>query len=449
MISIDYIIEELVGKKFEIDCFDIEANSEVYEEGPLFKGPGTIFGEKNGFISFRLHNQLEIRKEVFEILSKSKLSETIGKDKLVQISAKDYLGRSWSGSWAIPFEEFSLTYQSIIRGNFHQLTCRLEKQFDDGKKNVGELIFGELFELPLTKMVEETIVRGDEHISSKRWYDSHEINFKGSTIAISENRDSKRTHIIYGNTEKFSFPLMEIWIAESLTLILSKIVNPRLVIRHFEKDALVFLRYTNKDNRSAMPRPLAGVLMKKEELWNIFIAYLEYCSQFKDFDINPITKIFSQVVIASTGTTQAFMLSLSLCVENLVKQLENQLDVKVIDEDSYDALLNKIISWDGKKEFKDRAIGLISMIKNKSTSACLNKLIEQKIIGPEHKRIWSKVRPYLAHGGILDYSESEEIWGKQNILIAMVYRLIYRIINYKGRMIDFSDPDWKVINFDW
>jgi predicted oxidoreductase (fatty acid repression mutant protein) len=100
-------------------------------------------------------------------------------------------------------------------------------------------------------------------------------------------------------------------------------VYPRIVVRHFEEDALIFLRNTPSDTNSKMPPAIIGLPNLRSELWNIFKTYLEECVKCNEFEQLVTTKIFSEVIIASTGTLQAFVLSLAVCVENLAGQLAN------------------------------------------------------------------------------------------------------------------------------
>ena len=87
MVFITSLIEKLVGRDFEIECHDIEVHGIRDHSPPLFKGPGVIRGQKKGAISFRFHNQIEISKEAFLLLSDQGNQNLVTQ---VRVFAKDY-----------------------------------------------------------------------------------------------------------------------------------------------------------------------------------------------------------------------------------------------------------------------------------------------------------------------------------------------------------------------
>jgi len=72
------------------------------------------------------------------------------------------------------------------------------------------------------------------------------------------------------------------------------------------------------------------------------------------------------------------------------------------------------------------------MLGTKSTSAALNKLESDGTIDAQHIQAWKKIRPILAHGGIIRDPFDPIFWQSRNLLIDMTYRLIYRLIGYHG-----------------
>jgi hypothetical protein len=101
-------------------------------------------------------------------------------------------------------------------------------------------------------------------------------------------------------------------------------------------------------------------------------------------------------------------------------------------------LYGLIDTWNGDEETKKRAKGLLSMLNTPSPSKNMDILIRQGVINEIHKQIWNKARPYLAHGGIVDFTKYEEFWHYRNYLISMAYRLTFRILRFKGTVIDYD-----------
>ena len=258
----------------------------------------------------------------------------------------------------------------------------------------------------------------------------------------------KRTHITAEHRDGFGPPYCETWLSEALQFITGCQIWPRVSVRHFEKDGLVFIRDYPFSTRSGMPSPLCG-LRESSVLWNMYATYLLHCEKHQQFEILKLTIILSEVIIASTGTVQAFVLSLVVCIENMVAQLYNDLNIHPIDNETLNSLRNHIKLWDGEYSVKERALGLISMLKSKGIKNALRKLISDGVIEKRHLQAWSSMRPFITHGGLIEYQTDDEWWKTRNILISMVYRLAYRIIGYKGKIIDHDDSDINLKDFNW
>jgi hypothetical protein len=446
MVFITSLTEKLVGREFEIECHDIEIHGILDNCPPLYKGPGIISGKEKGAVSFRLHNQIEVSEEAIRLIfNKSQQSEVTQ----VRVFARDYDDIRWTGGWSIPTVESSRSGKFIVHGQFDQLSTRLKRSEGNNHNNTTELVFANAPALPLTELIEEKKLHRGEQIFSRTWYDRHELDFNGAKIKFFSNNSNNLFYITTEHREGFAPPYVENWIPEALIFTTASLVYPRMVIRHFEDDALIFLRNTPSETQSKMPPSIIGFPNSKRELWKIFKAYLEECVRCNEFEQLAITKIFSEVVIASTGTLQAFVLSLAVCVENLVGQIAEELNINIPDKGAVKDLKSYIEKWPGNEEVKSRAIGLLSMLRTKSTSQALQVLKEENVVEDRHIRGWKKIRPFLAHGGIIEFPIDEDFWLQRNLLISMVYRLALRKIGYKGLITDHASSDIESIDFQW
>lgn len=433
------IVEKLVGKPFEIECSIIKVHGMLDHHPPLFAGPGIIRASEEGKISFRMHNQITTSAKALNSLNwYRKDGEALEPTSHVRIFADDYDGIAWSGAWSIPETVRARGSQSVIAGSFDQLTKRLPKTVDDKQINVTELIYGhKLKQLPLagrllstSNTVESFKVKDGEVVSRQILVDSQDIDFKGAKISIMRNDAKNRTHVSAEEREGFKPPLVENWLRDAVVFVTASLVYPRLTIRHFEKDALIFLRAYPSDARTGMPPPARPWYWA--ECWELFTLYLAKCEEAQQFASIDLTRVFQEVILASTGTVQAFVLSLALCIENLIGQLSDGLDLEVADVVQIKELRRYVQQWQGDEAVKSRALGLLSMLGIKSTSAALNKLESDGTIDAQHIQAWKKIRPILAHGGIIRDPFDPIFWQSRNLLIDMTYRLIYRLIGYHG-----------------
>ena len=220
----------------------------------------------------------------------------------VRVFAKDYSGIDWVGGWAIPNIEYARTSQFMVSGDFSQLTTDIQKSENDKKTDVTEIVFADKLNLPMTQVVEEKRLRGDEIILSRTWRDRHELDFNGARVEFFESSSADRTHIIAEHKGGLEPPYCEVWLAEALGFIRARLAYPRIAIRHLEKDALVFIRNTPGDTRSDMLRPILGPPSVSLLLWKFLIRqFLAECVKHQKYGSMELTQVLDEVIYCEHG----------------------------------------------------------------------------------------------------------------------------------------------------
>jgi hypothetical protein len=454
MVFIKSLAKKLVGCEFEIECHDMEVRGIQDNSPPLYKGPGIISGKEKGAISFRLHNQIEPSEEAIMLIFKDKEKH---EDAHVRVLAEDYDDVKWSGGWSIPSVEPSKSGKFLVHGQFDQLSARVRRFESSNYNNTTELIFSIKPELPLTELVEEKRFHHGEQILSRTSHDRHELHFHQSKIRFFEDSTSNFFHIIADINEEISSFFVENCIPEALVFVTASLVYPRMIVRHFENNSIIFLRNIPSYTQSKMPPPIVGSLDVKKQLWGIFEAYLGEClrcRRFEQLEQLEMTQIFSEIAIASNGTPQAFALSLAVTVENLVKQLSGSFVNSAIPDmpsnDDLDSLQSYIEAWEGNAVIKDRVVQILrSQLRNLPTRKKLEILCEDGVVKNEQIKAWNDIRNPLAHGKIIEFPMDDSFWQRRNLLISMVYRLALHKIGYKGLITDYASPDLDIVDFQW
>jgi len=441
-----------VGKAFEIDCVDIEIQGFEDFRPPIFKGPGVIQGDKAGRLKYKVYNQLQVNQEIFDYLKQLKESDN-PQEKVCRLCVHAYDGTEWSGGWSIP--EISL-YQSpylLIEGEFDQLTTRVVKLKGDTTRNSTELVFAEYPDFPFAGAAKVQRIRGQEVVSTSYGNDHHDVNFEDTTIQFKESFDKSRLHVEAGHTKKFSAPYVETWIMEALIITTARLVHPRMVIRHFEEDALVTIKATPQNALSGMMPPFRSSPETRVEFWQLFCAYLSKCKVMQQFELLELTRGFYELCLASKGTLQGFLISLSLYIEFCVNLIFLSLENETAEEEEYKKKVKDLIQfigdWKLDETIQNRAKGLLSMLNTPSISKRMDILVKQEVITKTHKKIWKDARPYLAHGNVIDFTKEQEFWHIRNYLISMVYRLIFKIIGYKGLVLDYNGNEFNYSIYEW
>jgi hypothetical protein len=326
MVFLSSLPEKYVGKQIEIDCVNVEIHRFEDNQPPIFKGPGVIRGDKAGRLSYKVYNQIQVNEEIFTYLKQIR-EENDPKKTNLRLFAKGYDGMKWNGGWSIPALNIFQAPYLLVEGKFDQLGARVEKLEGNRTTNSTELVFSDHFDLPLAGTVRVESFHGEEVISTSFWGDHHKIAFDDSVIRFQKSSDKSRLHVTASDGDQFTPPYVENWIAEALTFITARIIYPRMIIRHFEKDALVFIRATPRSIESGMLPPFSGGPDTRDSFWKAFCAYLGKCKSVQQFEPLEMTKGFSELCLAGKGTLQGFLISLSIyvefCVNLIFSSLEN------------------------------------------------------------------------------------------------------------------------------
>jgi hypothetical protein len=444
--------EKYVGRQIEIDCVDIEIHRFEDNLPPLFKGPGVIRSDAAGPLSYKVYNQIQVNEGIFTYLKQIREDNDPDQTNL-RLSATSYDGIRWSGGWSIPALNIFQIPNLLVEGEFDQLAARIDKLQGDSTTNCTELVFSDYFDLPLAGMITIQSLHGEEVISTSRWKDHHEVAFNDSVIRFQRTSDKARLHVTASHGAGFTPPYVENWIAEALTFITARIISPRMTIRHFEKDALIFIRATPKSIDSGMPPPFSDSPETRDPFWKAFCAYLLKCRSAQQFEPLELTKGFSELCLASKGTLQGFLISLSIYIEFCVNLTFSSSKATTTEEDDYkkrvEDLVRHVSAWDCDKTIRDRAKGLLSMLYTPSLTDRMDLLVGEGVITETQKKTWKEARPYLAHGNLIDFRKEEDFWHIRNHLISMVYRLMFRIVGYKGLVLDYDGSNFGYVTYDW
>ena len=451
MIFVSSFSEKYVGKPFDIDCVDIEIHGFQDNQPPIFKGPGVIHGDKTGRLAYKIYNQIPVNKEIFECLKRIEESDD-PKQTNVRLLAEAYDGTKWSGGWSIPkTTTYSGTAYFLVHGEFDELGTSVVKQQGDTIQDTTELVFVDLPELPFAGTMEVKSFHGEEVIETSFLSDHHHLTFEDTTITFQESLDKSRLHVEAHHGSQFTPPYVENWLAEALVFSTARSIQPRMVIRHFEEYALVSIRATPNSTVSGMIPPFSSAPDTRDAFWQSFCAYLSTCKATHEFENLKMTTGFRELCLANKGTLQGSLLSLSIyiefCMNQLLPSVQSE-NAEVIDKARVKDFLGYVNAWSKDTAITERAIRILNQLNTPDLAAIMDVLIEKSVITEKHKKVWKAIRPTLAHGKLIDYRE-EKFWHFRNYLITMMYRLMFRIIGYKGLVLEYDGSKFQYIPYEW
>lgn len=449
MRSISQIIETALGRSFEIDCKRIRLRNqkELHFEPARFFGPGSISADSEGHFRFRMFDTHQRDpKELIALVRSARSGE-----EPMAIDAEDYEGTSWTGAWFIPDVTVSSSGAAcVVTGEFPQLSTRVPLS-GDHNAHTTTIYFSETFRLPMTGRSYSQRVRNDEVERVSVHHDRTELSFHGAEIIINVDEAGHETVVstTYGGAWKP--PLCEVGLRDALAFVTAVAIYPRITVRAFDNDALVFLRSTPKEARTGMPRPIGGVPRNAKAFWDVFLAFLAYCDEIGLRDIEqafystPLSRVNSELLPASTGTIHGFILSLVVAIEAVVTAIMPAAK----DRPSIDEFVNYVRSWNGDDSLKNRAIGILKSFLNQvSANQRLRCLVQNHVVTEEQRNLWDSLRQRVTHGHLVDYDD-EHLEEKRLQLITMYNRLALRLLNYRGVVTNYAVTPPQDVPFDW
>jgi hypothetical protein len=199
-------------------------------------------------------------------------------------------------------------------------------------------------------------------------------------------------------------------------------------------------------HEQVLPGPLRGSPAEIRAIWDVLFAFLKQYFQRTEFDSPELSKIIEQVIRSSVGTVHSFMLALLLAIENMMEAIVPLR--KTATEELLSKLRDHINLWNGPEDLRSRASALMSMAAKSSVHQSLNQLCKDAVVTKEQAAIWKDLRPKVAHGKIVDYSDAQ-LWERHSTLITMFHRLVLRLNGYRGPMTNFTAEQTPTIDFDW
>lgn len=104
-----------------------------------------------------------------------------------------------------------------------------------------------------------------------------------------------------------------------------------------------------------------------------------------------------------------------------------------------------ILGLEINERIRDRAVASIDgLINNPSTKNALHKLANEFVIEKELVQKWNKLRNKSAHASEIIDSDNEiqKLVDLTYCCIALFYKLLFNVIQYKNQYIDYSVAGW-------
>ena len=264
MQNVDTILRSVIGRPFEFECSEITVKGILDHEEPLFQGPGTISGGIDAQIAFRLFDQYNEPKNRLP-----RVLESINTQEPLRLFGTDFQGTQWAGGWFVPDVRFSDNGRVVVSGELSSISARVAMCLGTELTNSTSLYYAEKLALRMQSATETEVTRNGEVVLRSRRTDHSRISDDEFSIEIREDLTSGFTEVIAQNRPELMPPFAEIGLSDAIDYALCRISRPRVVVRSFERDALVVIRECNLKARTGLPDAIRGHPQKTAICWEI------------------------------------------------------------------------------------------------------------------------------------------------------------------------------------
>ncbi|MBL8860749.1 MAG: hypothetical protein JNK02_01960 [Planctomycetes bacterium] len=430
----------LTSSPCTIECAEMTLLSAHDHEPPVFEGSGRIEIRSTTSITYVMHATARDSGEAFRRICASDQNPYDVQHQF-RLRATDYDGVEWNGGWTQP------TFQGIpkvgwpLTGQLHGLTTVATGAWVSSEPSV-ELLFVHPMHLPMAETMKTVSVIGDDEIQRQWSAGRQHVRVLDTDIHVSRSPGSAATWLTAKVSEKLQHPYAENWLSEPLRVLLGQLVYPRLVARNFgDGRAFVSIRPSPLLNRN--PR-LASIvrgdaLGEGDRFWHFYAAYLTYIAQIRgrdghpQWEINPVTRFYEEVIQASQGSPWVTCLTFASAVEGVAKLLMTPSNGAGTPEASpaLRDLIAHIESWTGDRDLRGRAIGSVKRFEQPTVARFLRDAVQRGIIEHPQVRAWGEVRNEVMHGNLTESWPENELKEKINQLSGLLHRLTKALVGHE------------------
>lgn len=247
-------------------------------------------------------------------------------------------------------------------------------------------------------------------------------------------------------TLKYDFhPFIFERVLSALQYILAEPLNWVIYEKRIKDEFTTTLRpFQEEHKKSKFRESILLVDGNESKAWQLFDDYLNHILLNKNDFNDPITNIVSKCLSASQGSYDAFSLSLSLAVEEILNVSFKDIEVeKSVKEEDIQAFKKAVKKLDIENSFRGRIGNFVGYIQNTTATDRLRKLIDATPISTTEYDSWKDIRNYFAHPDDSELDTQDKI-DKTYSVLTLLHKLIFLKIGYEGSYNDFGEKNWPL-----
>jgi len=419
-------IDKFISNSFEIDYINIELTQKTDEDPTIYVGPGTIRQNKKGILELKLYTKIDINKEKRDLYIKHFTpGKIITKDNYFGLKAIDIDGIEWtSDNIKISVYGSATTGNGVVNAQLQEIETIVEESNKADKNYLLAVVPGE-FEIPCLGSISST--------TSNLKVD---LNNRQNRYLIINITSTTELFDVHSSTKIF----------EAINIAFGKILRPVIIKHTLQKNSILKIKsvpesFLNKE----LPPPFT-----LEDIQS-FSSFLERYLIAIEKPYSDLYGFWYKINRGWQAGIENVSLPLSVSIEGILNTYFKELgfpDDEIINQaKEAKEKLNKIKLGE---RIKDRLLSSIhSLLNNPSSKNALFALAKKGIFNKSIVKQWLHLRNKTVHPNNLNMKphDIQKYIDRNYTCIALFYILLFLIINYEGKYIDYSESGWPEKNF--
>lgn len=361
------------------------------------------------------------------------------------LECTDDKGRKWKGERILKPGVKASRNGTVVFGNFDQIWCRGKLPSKINTKSINLDFKGE-YKIPFNVATHIDKTVGNKQVGGSSSRNVLEFKYKKNDFSISNENQYLQVEI--KSKEKKLSDNFETRVSESLQFVTGHAMSWSKKTKFYGKTGQIALSTNLQKNYKGVEPPISGAIGNDKDFCNLFSCYMNYISSSKDITFHPISGHIRSIALASSVNVETLALVLSVSVESILSYT-NITKALTKDELSWLKKAKKYFSNENENSaISKRISGFLNSIENNTSAKDIfNELINAKVTTKRHVKAWETLRHKLAHGGRMGSIPLQEFLDLTYTVLTLFYHLIFYIIDYQGKYIDYSIPEWSEENY--
>ncbi|MGH8138460.1 MAG: hypothetical protein ACREVV_09730 [Steroidobacteraceae bacterium] len=342
----------------------------------------------------------------------------------------------WALGWTIPTVDSS-TEEWVLSCQTDGIST-VDQSEGTARDSSTELLFVIPPEHPLIRLMRSapSFVKNGRHVS--RVLDTE--------VMVTYDATRSALSITAQHSEYFPPTFTENWLGEPFRILFGQLIFPRLVARNLGAGrSHVMVRRANRLSTRTTWAALLGRetrLNVESDFWRQYEQLLALIARARDkegnpnFEANRITRLYEEIIQATTGTRWVWALTLASSIEAIV----NMLGAKGLPkEDMSEAVRDKFVEdiatlKSGDERLRQIAINAVNRASKASTIDVLRALVSRDVITANQLDAWQDIRNAVMHGSLVSPYSSQEEDSKLLALVAMMHALTVEVLRLSAHL---------------